>query len=306
MNLLLDQDDGATYDALRSRHAGAVVTSYTRMKAKRTGARAGWIGPTEDRREEAVIERVGEASGIPLRSARASGIFLHELLERIPIVSFAASTTMETWRARADVAALVAEAMAVHRVDATQRDHAERLVWGAYTTPLELPGGRRIAGLASAGRMAREMEFVFPTSAREAPPGAMPSASVRDTARTAIAASGYVRGSLDLALEHEGLTYFVDWKSDTLSSYAPEAAARHVADHYEEQWRLYALAIVKLLGVASQADYDARFGGFLYCFLRGFDARGAGLWSSRPAFHELLAWDEDLRVDRAWAKDRIS
>jgi exodeoxyribonuclease V beta subunit len=305
MDLLRKQDDGAVYDALRSRHAGAVITSYTRMKAKRTGARGGWIGPAEDRREEAVIERVGEALAVPgvppLRSARASGIFLHELLERIPIVSFAASTSMEAWRSRADVMALVAEAMAVHRVEPAQRDHAERLVWGAYMTPLVLPGGHRIDGLASTGRVAREMEFVFPTSSREVAPGAEATARVRGTPRPKIARHGYVRGSLDLALEHRGLTYVVDWKSDTLPSYAREAVAYHVADHYEEQLRLYVLAIVKLLGVASQADYDARFGGFLYCFLRGFDAQGGGLWFVRPAFHDLLGWDEDLRCDRAWA-----
>jgi exodeoxyribonuclease V beta subunit len=181
----------------------------------------------------------------------------------------------------------------VHRVEPAQRDHAERLVWGAYTTPLDLPGGERIDGLASANRVAREMQFVFPMS----PPGA-PSSRARDRA------PGYVRGSLDLALEQKGLTYFVDWKSDSLASYGREAVAHHVAAHYQEQLRLYALAVVKLLGVATEADYEARFGGFLYCFLRGFDATGAGLWSARPAFRDLVGWDEDLRSGRAWGEGR--
>jgi exodeoxyribonuclease V beta subunit len=246
------------------------------MKAQRTGSRGGWVGPLEDRREESAIERAFEASGELLRSARTSGIFLHELLERLPLASFDASAGIEAWRARPEVSMLVDEAMAVHRVDPAQRDHAERLVWSAYTTPANLPGGARITGFAAASRVAREMDFVYPTG-------------------TTGPAGEYVRGSLDLAFEHEGLTYFVDWKSDSLASFAPETLGEHVHAHYEEQLRLYALAVVKLLGVSSAAEYAERFGGFLYCFLRGFDAGGAGLWSMRPTFGEISAWEADLR-----------
>lgn len=108
-----------------------------------------------------------------------------------------------------------------------------------------------------------------------------------------------MRGSLDLAFEHDGLTYFADWKSDSLASYAPEALARHVATHYMEQAKLYALAIVRLLGVRSREEHDARFGGLLYCFLRGFGEAG-GVWSARPEWDEIVAWDESLGARREW------
>ena len=39
--------------------------------------------------------------------------------------------------------------------------------------------------------------------------------------------------------------------------------------NYELQRRLYALALVKMLGIADEADYEARFGGTVYVFLRG-------------------------------------
>jgi exodeoxyribonuclease V beta subunit len=67
-----------------------------------------------------------------------------------------------------------------------------------------------------------------------------------------------------------------------------------VKAHYAEQVQLYALAVVKLLGVRTRADYEARFGGLLYCYLRGMDAHGEGVWSTRPDWDEVLGWDVAL------------
>ncbi|HEY8039362.1 MAG TPA: UvrD-helicase domain-containing protein [Polyangiaceae bacterium] len=276
--LLGHEDATAEYGALRERHAGAIVTSYTRMRAQ-SGARSAWTEEREERRARKGSEAIDEAPATTLRSARASGVFVHEVLERVPMESFAAGT-LDAWRARPDVRALLEEALATHRVDPAQREHAERLVWGAYTTPVELPGGRRMGRFAEAARVVREMEFVFPVPEARA----------------------YVRGSLDLALEHEGLTYFVDWKTDSLSSYEAPALGRHTHAHYEDQVQLYALAVIKLLGVTTREGYDARFGGLLYCFLRGFDERGRGLWSTRPTWDDVRSWEAALRARRRWGR----
>jgi exodeoxyribonuclease V beta subunit len=136
------------------------------------------------------------------------------------------------------------------------------------------------------------MEFVFPI-----PEGDHPTLADAVDEPLPIG-RGYVRGSLDLAFEHEGMTYFVDWKSDSLRSYAPDALGRHVREHYEEQAALYALAIVKLLGVRTSEQHAARFGGLLYCFLRGLDANGEGVWSARPSWEKVLAWESALRARR--------
>jgi exodeoxyribonuclease V beta subunit len=223
---------------------------------------------------------VGEVASSMLRAARGSGVFLHELLERLPLASFAEAGDFDAWRARADVDALVSEAMAAHRVAPLQRAHSERLLWAAYTTPIDLPGGERLGCLSAAPRVVREMRYVF---------------SVGDGRR----AAAYVRGSLDLVFEHRGLAYFVDWKSDSLPAYGIESLGAHVAEHYRQQLELYALAVVKLLGVGSEADYGARFGGVIYCFLRGMGSAGGGLWSTRPSFSDILAWSESLRAARA-------
>jgi exodeoxyribonuclease V beta subunit len=291
-----DREDRARYAAVREQRAGAIVTSYTRMKGAASPSR---FESTEDPRAEKALEVADEALGTtPLRSARGSGIFLHEALERVPIESFAGGIDLNAWRERADVKALFDEAMAAHRIDGAQRKHAESLVWAAYTTPVALPRGRRIAGLASAARVVREMEFVFPIPEGVHPTLAEPIAGPLPVER------GYIRGSLDLAFEEDGITYFVDWKSDSLRSYAPDALARHVRDHYTEQAALYALCIVKLLGVHTAQDYERRFGGLLYCFLRGLDPGGDGVWSSYPSWDDVLASEGALRARRHWGGAR--
>jgi len=288
---LLELDaPGLSYDALRTRRAGALATSYTRMKAERQDAR-GDSSSLSAPRVYHVATPETEGSPTKLRGARASGVFLHELLERVPLASFSEVADIEAWRVRSDVSVLVSEAMAAHRVATAQRAHAERLVWTAYTAPVDLPGGGRIERLASSARLVREMRYVFPLypsgktgPSEEGLPAARPDA--------------YVRGSLDLVFEHLGLAYFVDWKSDSLDSYAAEDLGPHVSEQYREQLELYALAVVKLLAVRTEAEYRARFGGMIYCFLRGLDGAGGGLWSARPSWAEMTRWNDDLRAGR--------
>jgi exodeoxyribonuclease V beta subunit len=276
--LLHEPDAAPEYARLRERHAGALVTSYTRMRGARSGARSAWADEPETRRARKADEAVDQVPATTLRSARASGVFVHEVLERVPLESFVAP--FEGWRLRPEVSALFDEAIAVHRVDPAQRPHAERLVWAAYATPLALPDGPPLAGLAQAARVVREMEFVFPVAE----------------------ARVFVRGSLDLAFEHRGRTYFVDWKTDALVAYGRAALGAHVEAHYAEQVELYALAVIKLLGTRSREEYEARFGGLFYCFLRGMETRpetaAEGVWSSRPSWDDVIAWDAALGARR--------
>jgi exodeoxyribonuclease V beta subunit len=268
-----DADDG--FARLGRRHAGSIVTSYTRLKGARAEANARWLAEPDERRAQKSAESVDVSA---LRPARSSGVFLHELLERVPLESFSERRGLDAWRGRPDVASLFDEALAVHRVDPAQRAHSERIVWAAYTTTIPLPGGERIDGLANAPRLVREMDFVYP----------IPEAAARVLGR------GFVRGSIDVAFEHRGRTFFVDWKSDSLASYDPVVLGRHVAAHYEDQVRLYLTAVIKLLGIRAPEDYEARFGGLCYCFLRGMLEDARGVWSARPAWPDVVAWEETL------------
>jgi hypothetical protein len=153
------------------------------------------------------------------------------------------------------------------------------MVWAAFTTPMTLPDGQRLDGLARAERHAREMDFVYPLPGSE---------------------QGFVRGSLDLAFDLGGKTYFVDYKSDTLASYALPALEAHVRSHYEDQIRLYSIAVARLLGVCDAAAHERRFGGILYVFLRGLDTDDRGLWSARPGWDDFVVWQRDLESGSGW------
>ena len=67
---------------------------------------------------------------------------------------------------------------------------------------------------------------------------------------------GFIKGFVDLVVEHDGRVYFADWKSDVLPSYEPEMIAEHVDAHYDTQVKLYSLALVKALKIQSEAEYE--------------------------------------------------
>jgi exodeoxyribonuclease V beta subunit len=98
------------------------------------------------------------------------------------------------------------------------------------------------------------------------------------------AVSGYLPGFLDLAFEHDGRWWLVDWKSNQLgpddADYAPDrlSAAMHRM-HYTLQYHLYLVALHRHLTVR-QPGYDPAtcWGGVAYVFLRGVTGTGDHGW----------------------------
>jgi exodeoxyribonuclease V beta subunit len=98
--------------------------------------------------------------------------------------------------------------------------------------------------------------------------------------------------------EHEGLVYFADWKSDLLEAWDPGSLETHVRDHYRLQKQLYSLAMVKQLRLSDESTYSKRFGGMLFCFLRGMRPGlegSAGVHFERPSWDEVRGWEARLR-----------
>ena len=283
------------YDALRSRAAGVRLTSYTRMKTRDAAGRGVWAELSNESPGDANVESDDDI--VNLQASRRAGVFLHTLLERVPLATFA-DASIADWRNRPEIAALLDEEMAVHRIDSAQREHAERLVWDAYTTPISLPRGERVQGLATAVRVEREVEFVFVVQPSHVPENA-------EAKRATPRLPRYVRGFLDVAFEHQGRIYALDWKSDSLDTYTSDNLERRVTQFYEAQLKIYALALKRLLGIKNEAEYEVAFGGFVYCFLRGVDPMGRGVWSTRPPWAELLTWEDDIRLGRLWASGSV-
>lgn len=255
--LLAGGSDEKRFESLRQAAAGFQITSYTRMKREQPRAA---IWDARDRDDEA---RAPVADG-GLPGGASTGRFLHEVLERIDLTSLRESA-IDPWRARADVCDCFDAALAHHDLDERHRPEAERLVWTALTTPVKLGPLALAGGLGRVQTPLREMEFLHPA------PG------------------GFVRGFIDLLFQEGGRAWLVDWKSDALPGYGAGTVGERVESHYALQARVYALAVAKMLSIRSARDYQARFGGVGFCFLRGLSASGEGMCFVKPTWNELRA-----------------
>ncbi|MEW9584729.1 exodeoxyribonuclease V subunit beta [Paraburkholderia sp. DGU8] len=111
---------------------------------------------------------------------------------------------------------------------------------------------------------------------------------------------GFVKGFIDMIVEHEGRFWIVDWKSNHLGESAADYAAAPLeaamtSHAYHLQALLYTVALHRYLKTrVRDYAYDTHIGGYLYLFVRGVrphwrDADGpAGVHMRRPAF-ELVA-----------------
>ena len=119
--------------------------------------------------------------------------------------------------------------------------------------------------------------------------------------------TGYLKGFIDLIIEHRGRYIIVDWKSNHLgfsaADYASEPVARAMAEHgYHLQHLLYTVALDRYLRLRLRDyRYDAHFGGVLYLFVRGVrpawaggDGVSSGVYWHRPPATAVRLLNETL------------
>jgi exodeoxyribonuclease V beta subunit len=278
---------GAPVDVAARR--GFEITSYSRLKESMGGYELP-AGLPEAEAEEAVAGPLGG-----LRGGIDSGLFLHAILEKVPVGPW---EDYSAWCARADVrAVVVAEAQRWQRT-AEEVAAALPMVYSALAQPVTLGDGATLRGIGAAGRIRREVEFVFPLELPASPRGRGAPSGGRE--------AGFVRGVLDVLFEHQGRLHFADWKSDRLPDYGAATLAAHATRNYALQVHLYVLAVVRMLGIETPADYEVRFGGWIYLFLRGLSPpiegggvpRGpgdtTGAWVGRPSWDEVQRWQLEL------------
>ena len=115
---------------------------------------------------------------------------------------------------------------------------------------------------------------------------------------------GFLRGYVDLVVEHGRRWYVVDYKSNWLGpepgDYAPEALAASMrAGGYTLQYLIYLVALHRYLATRLP-DYDCErhVGGAFYLFVRGIDPAAGmrrGVYFDRPTAECLLALDGCFR-----------
>jgi exodeoxyribonuclease V beta subunit len=155
-------------------------------------------------------------------------------------------------------------------------------------------------------RRSNELEFLFPVASRGLPLSAAALGRLlreyaRDSEERAYGARlanlrftpfrGFVRGFIDLVVEHDHRFYVIDYKSNHLgpsaNDYRPERLGpvmrRH---HYVLQSLVYSVALHRHLSLRLRDyDYDQHFGGSYYLFIRGLSDRhpaGSGVFFDRP------------------------
>jgi exodeoxyribonuclease V beta subunit len=244
----------------------------------------------------------------------AAGVCLHAVFERAD------------FSAPAGWPRAVADALRIHRSslptgtaldgDAPRSRMLLRLLHDVLATPLAV-GTAQPLRLANVPRQRRlsELEFHLPSHRLDADAlnAALAELGVPMPRLSFAALRGYLKGFIDLVLEHDGRYFIVDWKSnhlgDTAADYAEAPLAEAMAGHaYHLQALLYGVALDRLLQ-RRVPGYDAgrHFGGTLYLFVRGVRPgwttdRGApaGVHFHRPspaALQRLSALFDRAEVD---------
>lgn len=299
--LLADVTPPPDVAEIKNRRSGFLVTSYTAIKR----AHGGFV-PVEDHTDLPIAnEPAGDlavdepAADDDLPGGPETGVFLHEMLESVSLPALEIAPSFADWLVQPSVADLVEKLRRRHGRPERHGALAARLVYGAYATPVRL-GHALIARLASVKRAQREMEFLFPMPER-AHPLLSRSTKGNDPVPWRVE-RGVVKGFVDLIFEHEGKVFVCDWKSDRLPSWDPETVARHCAQNYDIQARIYTTAVLRLCGITTRDNCERRFGGVLFLFLRGRRPNddSAGIYFRKPGWDEILSWESDMLGQDFW------
>jgi len=175
----------------------------------------------------------------------------------------------------------------------------QRLLRDVLNRPLPVGTARplRLAEVGPARRLT-ELEFHLPAHGLDA--GALNAALAGFGYRVPRLAfgtlQGFLKGFIDLVVEHEGRFFVLDWKSNHLGNdaadYAPDALAAVMDEQaYQLQALLYGVALDRLLRQRLPGYRpEQHFGGAIYLFVRGLrpgwqaaDGTPAGLHFHRPA-----------------------
>ncbi len=296
----------AAFHQAATTRAGFMVTSYSAMRrAHQRFVPAETLDAAGDDASDAAPVSALARAVLPadeLPRGRLAGSFLHEIIEDLPLATLVRAPALDDWRVLPEVTALFEQMRRRHDQQTAHLAHAQRLVHTALTAPVRL-GDTVVPGLGRAAHPTREMEFIYPIPDSRHPEFSSRDAPAADGAPWRIE-RGVVKGFIDYLFEHEGRIYVCDWKSDGLPSWDAAELAAHCEGHYTVQAELYTVAVVRLLGITDADAFDRRFGGVVYCFLRGMraDDPTAGIYFRRPGWSEVQGGQRAMLDAGYWGR----
>jgi exodeoxyribonuclease V beta subunit len=240
-----------------------------------------------DRRQREDDDEPDEPVADALPPGAASGDVLHDVLEAVDFDAVRNAATPDALLAEGcQTQTLISAALHAHlpQLDAADHSRAGRvadLVWKTLRTALPQLGPAPLCSLPKDRRL-HELEFHMPFAL-----GAVAPAEI------SVTPEGFMTGWMDLLFCHADRFYLLDWKSNSLDSYAPAALARNMQEqHYDFQYRIYLQALKPWLRrIQPKRDPASVFGGIFYLYLRGMNGADA---SQGVHFHHPTAddWNE--------------
>lgn len=234
----------------------------------------------------------------------AAGECLHRMFE---LADFSAPAT---WPAAIE-RALVERPVAADP-DTAARLPAMMMRLMADVTATELAPGFTLSSLTAARRLT-EWPFLFASPALDlhALRALLTRHGYPDVLFEASFLAGFVKGFVDMVVEHDGRFWIIDWKSNYLgaspSDYGAAALEIAMAHHaYHLQALLYTVALHRYLKARlPRYHYDTHIGGYMYLFVRGVrpawrdGGAPAGVVLRQPARELIEALDESMRGEHA-------
>jgi exodeoxyribonuclease V beta subunit len=279
----------APLERLRAKCGPLCVFSYTLLDRIAASA-AGEVEVEDFKSDFNDTPAASETADLP--GGRNVGIFLHEVIEAADLRAMNAAQSLVEWKSLPEGQELIADAMRRNLVsDPRWRERGAEIVFNALKSPIALGDAGKIDALAGC-KESREMEFLFPIPERDH----RLLSAVAGEERWTIG-RGVLVGFVDFVFSHGGRTYFADWKSDLLRSYDPATIATHVASNYRLQGQIYTIGVLRLLGIRDESEYERRFGGLLYLFIRGISPSGdgeSGVYFHRPAWSDVVRYEAEL------------
>ncbi|WP_445666083.1 exodeoxyribonuclease V subunit beta [Fodinibius sp. AD559] len=116
------------------------------------------------------------------------------------------------------------------------------------------------------------------------------------------AASGFLKGFIDLTFEFDGKYYLLDYKTnylgDTITDYHQDELQKEMREaSYDLQYHIYTVALHRFLKKRVPGySYNKHFGGAFYLFLRGMNKEDSeGIFFDRPDEQVIITLNEYIK-----------
>lgn len=286
------------FDPLKKgfRHRVISVTSYSALTREEHGSWAKEDADRKDEEETPVLPlKKSEVNSFNIPGGAVFGDLIHDLFEQVNFDSWKLS--FAEFSGDSEIHEL-ADSLGKKYFDSdwTKKhiDVVKQILWNTLRSPLDFEGEKVPLGSFDESKRIHEREFYFKIEEDNCFTAEQVALEVHE---------GYLKGFIDLILNHKGRLYIADWKTTTIkgaedfSRYGEESVEEvMVSHHYHLQGWIYTAALYLHLNLVKEDfSYDEHMGGYFYLFVRGMGPEGGtGVSYFKPEENELKAFIKNI------------